>query len=123
MEEVSIGNGPHKKAGLIEEGYHPSLLHLNQVADDLVVKVIDLIKGKEKVTFEGIFSSERYKYSTTPTDASHTHLDPLNPLSHVLLLLLLENEFYEELLKFLIAVVDTHLFKTERRKFNAVGFR
>ena len=66
MEEVSIGDGPHEKAGLVEESYHSGLLHLNEVTDDLVVKVIDLIKGKEKVTFKGIFSSERYKYLTDP---------------------------------------------------------
>ena len=41
-----------------------------------------------------------------------SHLDPLNPFSHVLLLLLLEDKFNEQLLQFLIAVVDAQLLKT-----------
>ena len=49
MEEVSIGDGPHKKAGLVKDSYHARLLHLNEITDDFVVEVIDLIKGKEKV--------------------------------------------------------------------------
>jgi hypothetical protein len=40
-------------------------------------------------------------------------MDPLNALSHVLLLLLLEYQFNEELLQLLVAVVDAELLKTK----------
>ena len=56
----------------------------------------------------------------TPTSIGHTHLDPLDPLSRVLLLLLFEDQLYEELLQLLIAVVDTHLLKTEREQYSGL---
>ena len=61
MEKVPISDGPHKKAGLVEESNHTSLFHLNEITDDFVVKVVNLIKGKRKMLhFE---SNERKKYS------------------------------------------------------------
>ena len=43
---------------------------------------------------------------------SPSHLDPLDALPHVLLLLLFQHQLYEELLQLLVAVVDTQLLKT-----------
>ena len=40
-----------------------------------------------------------------------SYLDPLNPLPHVLLLLLLQHQLNKQLLQLLIAVVDAQLFK------------
>ena len=40
------------------------------------------------------------------------HCNPLDTFPSVLLLLLFEYEFNEELLEFLVAVVDAELFKT-----------
>ena len=39
------------------------------------------------------------------------HVDPLNPLPLILLLLLLQHELDEQLLQFLVAVVDAELLK------------
>ena len=51
------------------------------------------------------------------TNCTQTYLDPLDALSHVLLLLLFQNQLNEQLLQLLIAVVYTQLLKTSERQF------
>ena len=52
--------------------------------------------------------------SLVHSSPSPPHLDPLYPLSRVLLLFLFEDEFNKQLLEFLIAIVDAHLLKTTK---------
>jgi hypothetical protein len=45
-----------------------------------------------------------------------TYMLPLNTFPHVFFLLLFQNQFNEELLQFLVTVIDAELFKTETTK-------
>lgn len=70
-----IGDLSDTQTRFIKNSQHPLVLGLDQVDDDLVVKVVDVL--------------------------------PLDALALVLLLLLLENQFNEQLLQLLVTVVNT----------------
>lgn len=96
-----ISDGPDGAARFVEQADNALTRLFDQVADDLIVKVVDLKRI-------GVLRS-----LLRATTSARTHLLPNDALAFILFLLLFEYQFDEELLKLLIAVIDAELFEAK----------